>query len=73
MSDRCTKCKRWWPNDLVHILFTTEGNIKLDPICALEEIRKAHGVPDYEFTGELTIERYQRALQILAQRKDPQP
>ena len=69
--NRCQMCEQDWPNDLVHILFTNHGNVWLDPICAIKEIREIHNCPTLEFTGEMNKEGYLRALKIISTRTPP--
>ena len=73
MSDnmrRCQVCNRNWPNRLVHLLFTSFGNIWVDPICALKEMREIHGAPDLEFTGENNKANYAEFEREFHQNKD---
>ena len=49
---KCQLCNKQWPERFIQTLFTRFGNVGADPICGLHEIRKIHGDPTLEFSGE---------------------
>jgi len=60
---KCNRCGFNYSDNV--ILMPVMGGIWLDPlcgVCALEIIRAVHGMPDYEFTGEIAKEQYELAL-----------
>lgn len=59
---QCQLCRKRWPDHLVQTLFTTHGNIAVDPICGLEEIRRIHQDPTLEFSGEHNLSLYREAM-----------
>ena len=62
---RCPLCQRDWPPRFIQTLFTSCGNIAVDPLCALQEMRVLHGDPTLEFNAEENQQLYHDALAYL--------
>ena len=67
---RCERCKRNYPNWLVQPLMTNDRTTMLDAVCALDEIRKIHGDPTLQFSGEQNQARYAETLKRRAGTKE---
>ena len=63
----CHGCNRKFPAELIQPFFSTEGNAKLCPICALERRNKLHGLPpNTPFQGGEAHRLWTEALEYLA-------
>lgn len=67
----CTQCKNKFPCDLVSPMFETGDYTSCCPICALNRVRKVHGIPNFMFTaGGIARTMYERAISFLSQTRE---
>lgn len=66
---KCQRCHKRYPNRFMDVLHTTDYDIVVDPICALEEINEIHGSNRTEFKGGMAQEKLQEFVRWAFRRK----
>ncbi len=52
-TKNCPLCTIDFPDHLIQVMFTSEGNMEVCPICALDIQNTLHGIERTEFSGEM--------------------
>lgn len=68
----CQKCERYIPKRLIIFVRGPFGALWLDPLCALQELRKINNKPALQFTGK-NKEKYDETLSFLAATQEARP
>lgn len=74
---KCSECKENFPLELVQPICVDGAYAPVCGVCALEIVRRVHGIPTYMFSGEVARDIYERTKAIkdsrlAASTKEPQ-